>query len=288
MTVETGPFPFRRVGVVGLGLLGGSLARALKRLTPAPYVRALSREAFDLQAARESGVVDHATMDPAGFPEELDLVVYCTPLEATLRLLETHRDWFSSTALVTDVVSLKVPVLEKARALELHPVFVGSHPMAGGEGTGFQASRDGLFAGARVWTVEEGASVRAVEGIQGLWTALGGVVHSIEAREHDRLMAWTSHLPQLTATALASAMDDAGLGWQDLGPGGRDTMRLAGSGPEMWGDLLRYAPPDLLTALQAAEGHLARVRSALQEGKVEEVARLMERTREWKEGNPWT
>jgi prephenate dehydrogenase len=276
------------VGIVGLGLLGGSVARDLRRLPERPLVRALSRDSRELEAARAEGVVDEVAEDAVSFCAGLDLAVYCTPLNATLELLTAHSPHLREGVVVTDVASLKTPLRDRTEALGLAEAFVGSHPMAGGEGSGFHASREGLFEGARIWLVSEGARPEVATRIRSFWHALGGQPSFIDAGEHDVLMARVSHLPQLTATALALVLESNDLGRHDLGPGGRDMTRLAGSGPTMWRDLLEHAPTALPEALEALENHLARLRAFLREGRADAVEDLMKQTRAWSRREPWS
>lgn len=287
MIPEAGSPLFDRVGIVGLGLMGGSLARGLKALPAPPFIRALSEDPRDLEQGLEAGVIDEAPDDPKAFFEGLDLVVYCTPLEATLDLLTRHRGFLAPGTLITDVVSLKTPILEKIRALHLQSTFVGCHPMAGGEGSGFSASRTGLFTDSKVWIVADGAPQDSVRRMQAFWASLGAEGAVVEASDHDAMMVWVSHLPQITANALALALGTAGFERHELGPGGKDMTRLAGSVAGMWQGLFRYAPPNLPEALEALESALGEIRTLIQEAQGDEVAQVMRRTRDWFEGAKW-
>lgn len=278
---------FGRVGIVGMGLMGGSLARSLKRLPGPPEIRGISASEADLDAALKAGALDACFVEAEAFLSGLELVVYCTPLQATLDLLPLHAPHFAEGTLITDVVSLKGPLMEGAKALGIHSSLVGSHPLAGGEGTGFSSSRPDLFRGAKVFLVAGEASPAAVDRIRGFWEALGANAVDIQAAAHDTLMTWISHLPQLTANALALSLEEAGILRDALGPGGKDMTRLAGSGPEMWEDLLRYAPDSLSEGLGRVEEGLARIRVLIEEGRIHEVARIMTDTRRWFEGGAW-
>jgi len=273
-----------RTGIVGLGLVGGSLARSLKALPSPPHIRALSLEPVDLEAGLAARVIDEAMIEPDGFFEGLDLLVYCTPLNATLHLLEAHRDLLDPETLITDVVSLKAPIMERVKRLDLHASFVGSHPMAGGEGRGFRASREGLFIDARVWIVPGGAPEVSVVRVEEFWASLGARGVRVAAEEHDERMVWVSHLPQLTANALALVLCERGIGRKELGPGGQAMTRLAGSAPEMWRDLLEHAPGVLPEAMAAVEHALSDLRNSSGTGDWEMAAELMRRTRSWFEG----
>ncbi len=288
MTLSSTPpvAPFRRVGLVGLGLMGGSLARALKALPDPPHIRAMARDGRDLEEGLAAGVLDEAAKGHEDLLSQRDLVVYATPLGATLDLLEKHRGGWEPDTVISDMASLKGPVLGRMITLGEARRYVGSHPMAGGEGKGFGASRPGLFRRARIWVTTEGASAHLPGRMEAFWRSLGGNPERIQARAHDRLMIWVSHLPQLTANALALTLDEEGIGRGALGPGGRDMTRLAGSAPEMWEDLLTWAGPGLPEALECMESALSRLRAALEEGRGDRVAQAMERTRTWSRESP--
>jgi prephenate dehydrogenase len=287
VTLKEETFPFGSVGIVGLGLMGGSLARSLKALPAPPRIRGLSGDLDEAREAVATGAVDETTEDVQAFFSDLELVVYCTPLAATLDLFELHQPFLDPGTLITDVASLKAPLLERATSLGLGEVYVGSHPMAGSEETGFAASRAGLYGGARIWMVAGEAPQTAFERIQALWSGLGGVPVLIDAQEHDTLMSWVSHLPQMASTALAQALGSAHLPREDLGPGGLDMTRLAGSSPEMWIDLLEQAPASLSGALEALEEALSRIRTLIDEGRGSELKTLMQQAQEWSKGKPW-
>jgi prephenate dehydrogenase len=261
--------------------MGGSLGRALKTLPNPPSVRALSEAEDDLAAGLEVGALDRAVRQPEELLAGLDLLVYATPLEATLRLMEVHAPFLSPETAVTDMVSLKGPLLNRMRALGKGDQYVGSHPMAGGEGRGFAASRTDLFQGARIWIVPGDGRAEVLEGVEALWRSLGALPATIEARDHDGLMAWASHLPQLTSNALALALEDGGIRRGDLGPGGRDMTRLAGSAPEMWEDLFRNPPPEVLEALEAMQSRLRELKELLDEARTEELSARMRMTGRW-------
>ena len=289
MTPQPTGSPFDRVGIIGLGLMGGSLARSLKTLPSPPHIRALSDDPLDLERALAAGAIDQMAMDAEVFFEGLDLVVYCTPLKATLELLAAHHHRLQATGtVITDVVSLKTPILNRIKALGLHGSFVGSHPMCGGEGSGFSLSTEDLFSGARVWMVAEGAPLELVQKVKGFWMAVGARGEVVDASDHDASMVWVSHLPQITACALARVLGEAGIRREELGPGGKDMTRLAGSQPGMWRDLLEYAPEILPEALGAVEAALAETRRLIQEDRGDEVADIMRRTKEWSEGGTWS
>ena len=158
--------------------------------------------------------------------------------------------------------------------------FVGAHPMCGSERSGYAAARAGLFDGADVWLCpahHDAPLARA----EAFWRLLGARHRTVPAEEHDRLMAWASHLPQLLASALAGTLDDAGITRDVLGPGGRDMTRLAGSSTSMWVPLLEAARERDARALAALEQRIGSVRRMLDEGDLTALVRFMEEGRRW-------
>jgi prephenate dehydrogenase len=279
--------PFSNVGIVGLGLMGGSLARSLRTLPTPPRLRGLTLLDEERDQATEEGVVDEAPREAGTFLAGLDLIVYGTPLNATLQLMEDHRDLLDPSTTITDLASLKAPVLEKIRDLGLEGRYVGCHPMAGGEKSGLAASHSELYRGRKVWLVADSEASDLVGRIHRFWASVGADGVPIDAWEHDRHMAWVSHLPQLTSNALAEALAKAGFARDQLGPGGMDMTRLSASNPSMWADLFRNAPGDLSTALAYTERTIGELKDLIREGRIEDLVERMQKTLDWSEGETW-
>lgn len=286
---------FRRVAIVGLGLMGGSLARALRRLPRPPRIAASSERAEDLTRARADGVIDHAARGPDEAVADADLVVYAAPPDATLRLLETQASLWAADAVITDVTSVKRAVVERARAVGAAGRFAGSHPMAGGHGTGYGASRADLYDGARVWICATSDSPDGRGSVAGsdprtgpraavaaLWRAVGADPRVIDAEAHDEMVAWASHLPQVVSSALAGALAEAGRDPSTLGPGGRDATRLAASPPALWTQILRHNAELLAEPIEAVRRRLDGLAAALEAGDAAAVERWLEEARRWR------
>ncbi len=279
----------RRVAIVGLGLMGGSLALALRRLPRPPRIVAASADAADLERGLARGVVDDAAPDAAVAVADADLVVYATPVSVTLELLASTRERIRDDAVVTDLGSVKRPVESRARAVGLGGRFVGGHPVAGSHRSGLAAARADLYDGARVWltpadaeSAGDPAAAHALERVAALWRSVGAEPAVIGAEEHDRLMAWASHLPQLAASALASALARAGIALADLGPGGADTTRIAASPPALWADILRHNADLVHQPLNALQGALAELAAALERGDGEALEDLLALASAWR------
>ncbi|HEV2131793.1 MAG TPA: prephenate dehydrogenase/arogenate dehydrogenase family protein, partial [Longimicrobiaceae bacterium] len=274
----------RSAAVVGLGLIGGSLARELA----ARGVRVLAhdRDTAALQAALEEGVVHASLGESLEGVGEADLLVIAVPVDAAPAVLSIVRSQLGSVRLVTDVGSTKQAVVRAAEALGIGERFVGSHPLAGDHRSGWSASRPGLFRDARVYLCPTPTTGEAaLELARQLWTGLGAEPELLDAQAHDQRLAWTSHLPQAASTALAQALAAAGIAPCDLGPGGRDVTRLAGSSPEMWTGIALENAAALSGATEALEERLRELRAALRRGDEQAVHRFFEAGREWSKGN---
>lgn len=279
-----GEAPARRVAVLGLGLIGGSLARALARRAPDLTLIGWSPSLGERGQALEEGVVQAVPTAWEEAVEEADLVVLAMPIEACLRVLPELSGLTGPDTTLTDVASLKAPLMHVARTSELTHRWVGAHPMAGSEGSGFRHARANLFDGARVWLTTDGAGEAHVERVRALWRAAGAEPRDIDADEHDQSMALVSHLPQLVANALAAELAGRGVVTDTLGPGGKDMTRLAASPPDMWLDLFRHAPEGLPAALRGVARSLDATAAALESRDIAWLEALMRETRTWKEG----
>lgn len=279
---DSGP---ETIAVVGLGLMGGSLCRALKASDAPPRIIGLDTNAIEGTRALEAGAIDVFEMDAEAVVSAADVVVYATPLRITANLIGAHARLWRTTSLITDVVSLKAPILRAAASGGGADRFVGAHPICGGERSGFDAGDVKLFEGARIWlcaAAEVPDDLR--ERAEAFWGRVGGEPSWDDPDEHDRRMAWVSHLPQLVANALAGALDAAGLSPGDLGPGGRDMTRLAGSNPELWMDLLEVSAPVTGTGLTSVSNALNILADLLARREVDRIAEFMARTRNWRGG----
>lgn len=270
-----------RVAVIGLGVMGGSLVRALAR-RGGRELRGWSPSAREREAALAAGVVGSA---PASWQEAVsgaDIVVLAAPLEATCELMGEVGRVMPTDATVSDVAGLKGPVASAAIEAGLARRWVGAHPMAGSEASGFGASSQRLYRGARVWMADAGAEPERREAIERLWRAAGASPKRIEIGRHDRLMVTVSHLPQLASNALAATLEELGVGAEDLGTGGREMTRLAGSDPEMWSEILAHAPGDLPDSLRLLASTLERIADHAREGGMRELTKTMRKTRAWR------
>jgi len=279
------PARFQRVAIIGLGVMGGSLARAMTATSTAPEeVRGWCPDAAERQAALDAGAVMAAPETLREALQDADLVVLATPLSTVCGLVsDIAADALAGDTTIMDVAGLKAPVARAARSAGLDGRFVGTHPMAGSEASGFAASRPNLFGGALVWVVAEPEAEARTERVEALWRSLGAHPVRASAAEHDRLMSLVSHLPQLTSNSLAAALDGADIGHGDLGPGGRDMTRLAASNADMWAPLFEEAHPDLVASLRTMAANFQSLADDLERGDVEGIVSLMKQTQSWRD-----
>ncbi len=276
--------PLGRVTILGLGLMGGSLARALTALETAERVTGWSPRSTERDAALTAGAVGFASADWRQAVSDADIVVMAMPLGPCLEMLDDIAAATPESATLTDVVSLKQPLAEAVRRTPAEDRWVGGHPMVGGASSGFWASRADLYQGARVWMVRGTATEAHVTRVRALWRAVGATVQEVDASKHDRAMALASHLPQLVSNALAAVLAAEEVRPSSLGPGGSDMTRLASSSPAMWLDLLAHSHPDLVKGLRAVGEEAERIADYVETLDLAELSNLMRKTATWKEG----
>jgi len=262
--------------------MGGSLARALRRLSSPPRIVAHDTDARTLARARDDGVID-AAAGAAEIFSVCDLVVLATPVRSAVELLRSHAGDLGTGATVTDLGSVKRPIVEAARALGLADSFVGGHPVAGDHRAGFEVARASLYDGACVWlTPLDGGGEKADE-VGTLWRAVGARPALIDAEAHDNLMAWVSHLPQITASALGRVLGGAGIERSMLGPGGRDTTRLAASPTALWTEILLDNADLLERPMAELIDTLGALATALRERDARTIGALLSDAVHWTE-----
>jgi prephenate dehydrogenase len=265
----------RRVAVIGVGLIGGSLALALKRAGTVLEVTGCSRTRATLDKALKLGVIDRGEPEAAKAVAGADLVVLATPVGTMAGTFAAIAPALGAQAIVTDAGSVKLPVIAAARkSLGRHyKRFVPGHPVAGKESSGVEAARADLFDGQQViLTPEPETDPACVETVRRCWEAAGARVAEMSAARHDELLAKVSHLPHALAFALVNAVA-AGADRDtlfDLAAGGfYDTTRIASSDAEMWRDIFLANREPLLAALAAFDGELGRLRALISAGDAE-------------------
>lgn len=267
-------------GVIGLGLIGGSVARDLAAL--GFRVSAFDADAAQLALATRDRVVQHQLDSSFEGLRGLDIVVIAVPVDKALEVLRAAAPFLGDTRLITDVGSTKAGIVDLAEKLGLGAQFVGAHPMAGDHRSGWNASRRGLFVDAPLYLCRApSTSADAMSLSHELWRALGARPIEMDAREHDVRLAWTSHLPHMIAVTLGLTLGAGNVTRDDLGPGGRDMTRIAGSSPEMWTAIAVDNAEEIDRTLAVAEREIAHARAALQSRDEGELRRWFQAGRAW-------
>ena len=265
----------RHVTVVGVGLLGGSAALALKAMDPDVTVAGVGRRRTSLDAALAAGAIDTAHLDASEAVAGSDLVLLATPVCAFADHLRTIAPVLADGAVVTDVGSTKAGVVRTAEGI-LGPggPFVGSHPMAGSEHKGVTYARADLFQDATCILTPTAQTPRAVvDRIERLWRTLGMCTVRMTPEAHDRALASVSHLPHLLAGLLMMAPAEGDLAVAATGL--RATTRLASGDPEMWRDILVTNREAILSALDGFGQSLASLRDLLAGGDADEIQKFL-------------
>jgi prephenate dehydrogenase len=279
---ERQPPIFDKIGIVGLGLIGGSIALAAREIWPSSLVIGVDDKEV-LETAMRLHAIDVAADDLIVLAEA-DIVILAAPVRQNLALLEQLDEYIGQPAVVTDTSSTKRAIVDAARLLPPRFTFVGGHPLGGAARSGLQHARPDLFAG-RPWLLTptgDGAG-EAVEKLSTFVRALRAEPRIVSVAAHDRLLAYLSHLPQLTASALMQVIGDA-VGEDGLALAGRgllDTTRLASSPAGIWQDIAATNADELRAALDVLITVLQDLRSDLDDG--DRLAEVFASANRWRE-----
>jgi len=273
----------QKLAVLGVGLIGGSFALALKRAGVVGSVVGYGRSRANLEAARSLGVLDAIAETPGAAVRDADAVCLAVPVGALPTLLAEIAPYLRDDALLTDVGSTKQDVILAGRAALGDRIvrFVPGHPIAGAEDSGAAAARPELFHGKSViLTPLPENRAEAVAQVSAWWQACGAEVTVMEAENHDRIFAAVSHLPHLAAFALVAELaerPEAALFFKHAGSGFRDFTRIAASHPEMWRDIALANQGALLDEINRYQEALTRLRQLLEDGDSAALHALFER-----------
>ena len=273
---------FDKIGIVGLGLIGGSIALAAREIWPGALVIGVDNKDV-LEEAMRRHAIDVAADDLIVLAEA-DVVILSAPAKQNIALLSELEENVRQAAVVTDTSGTKRAIVDAARALPSRFTFVGGHPLGGASKGGLEHARPDLFAG-RPWllTPPGDGSAAAVDRLSAFVRALGSEPHVLTPAAHDRLLAFLSHLPQLTASALMHVVGEA-VGESGLRLAGRglvDTTRLASSPPDIWRDIAVTNADQIGPALDALIAVLQALRHDLNDG--DRLAEVFADARRWRE-----
>jgi prephenate dehydrogenase len=262
----------RQITVIGTGLIGASLALALKKHRFGGRIIGCDRETV-LERARRAAAIDAGHTNPADAVRGSQIIILATPVSGIIDLIDRLGPVLPPKTLLTDVGSTKAEILERAKIVFRKNTglrFLAGHPVAGKEQSGVEFADPDLFQGA-AWFVTPVPGQRLYDGLSGEYLEwverLGARIASLDATAHDRLCAWISHLPQMISTALAAALvDEYGEDAPLLEAGGRalrEMTRISSSPYSMWRDIALTNKANIRTALIKLEQHLAHIRENL-------------------------
>jgi prephenate dehydrogenase len=281
----------KKLVIFGVGLIGGSVALALKKQANAPFCVGIGRNQASLNQALTLNIIDEATTDIATALNDADMVLIATPVAQTKQILQSIKAHLNSNTIVTDAGSTKSDVIAIAKEVlgKQAKQFVGGHPIAGAEKSGPSAAMDNLFVGKNVvLTPTAENEPAAIDQVHQLWLDCGAKVIEMPAEQHDGIFATVSHLPHLLAFALVediASRDNADELFQFAASGFRDFTRIAGSNPEMWRDISFANRIALLNEISTYEQALSNLKKTLVEQDSDGLQALFERAS--KARNDW-
>ena len=274
------------LSIIGVGLIGGSLARALRQAKLVNRVTGCNRSEETLQHAMQEHVIDDYTMDIAEAVKDADVVVIGTPLSTTIKLLPQIAEAMTSDTVLTDVGSAKGSIVSAAREYlgEHFPRFVPGHPIAGTEQSGVAASFAELFVDHRViLTPLPDTDPAAHQLITEMWQAVQAEVLDLDVLHHDQVLAATSHLPHMLAYALVdclAGMEEREEIFKYAAGGFADFTRIASSSPEMWHDICLSNREALLETLKVFAEHMQRIQQTIEAEDSEALLQIFKRAKQ--------
>jgi prephenate dehydrogenase len=273
------------LGIIGLGAIGGSIARQVKHQESGGRIRVIgwSPEPAERAVAAQQGALDDAPMRAADVARAADILVLAAPPAANLAQLAALAPHLKPGALVTDVGSVKRGIVARAEALRIGQRFAGSHPLAGTHARGFEASRADLLRGAVVYVTPCAEGEAVAREIAHFWADVFEARPVVmAAAQHDAQLAVTSHVPQAVASLLGDYLARHAPPGASFGRGATDTTRLAASEPALWTEILLMNRDELLPALRALEESLGTVERALEVGDAGALTAWLTRAAEWR------
>lgn len=274
-----------KLAVIGLGLIGGSFARALRAAGEVGSISGYDPDPVQRRAALDLGVVDSSAETAAEAVQGADVILLAVPVLRTAEALRACLPARKASAIVTDVGSTKQSVLSDVQSVcgELPPWFVAAHPIAGTEKSGVANAQTDLFRNHRViLTPHPNQDMKAKDKVAQLWRAIDARVVEMQPEQHDAIFAATSHLPHLLAYSfvdMLARLDGKHEIFPNAGGGFRDFTRIASSSPQMWHDIVRANAAAVTALLDQQIGELQQIRALMDKGNWDEMKALFERAR---------
>ncbi|HLB25960.1 MAG TPA: prephenate dehydrogenase/arogenate dehydrogenase family protein [Nitrospirota bacterium] len=276
---------FKQATVIGVGLIGGSIAGVMKKKGLAGFVVGVGRGPENLDTAKKAGLIDRFTSDAKKGVAGSDLVILCCPVGMFEAVAREIKPYLADQAIVTDAGSVKGALVGRLEEIfYLKARYVPAHPIAGSERSGAAAADLKLFEGARcIITPTRNTDLQAIEAVTSLWEAAGMTVQRMDPFEHDRVFALVSHLPHVAAYAMVGAlagMDGGEKAIAYAAGGFKDFTRIAASHPGMWRDICILNGQNIVNALDRYQDALRRLRDLIEKGDGETLAAEFEKARD--------
>jgi len=268
---------FNKVAIIGLGLIGGSIARMLKKKHQSVFITAYGRKPENLHNALKEGFIDEVASIDAIDCNDVDLFIVATPVLSSIAMIQFLLDdpHLKSSALIIDAGSVKQSIIDAVIQHERAHQFVGCHPMAGSEKSGYAYSTHSILTGAWVIITPHKKNTDAdIAAIKKFWELLECKIHITDAATHDKMVASTSHLPHIASTALMESF--FGVNKKNnpsdmqpfIGKGFKDMTRLAGGSPDMWADIVLLNSTNIIAVLEDYIQSLNTVKHSIQQASL--------------------
>ncbi len=275
------------LGFIGFGLIGGSIAKGIKRRCPDVKIMAYMRTRTKLEQAQTDGIVDVILDEVGPALLECDLIFLCTPVEFNAGYLEAVRPFLKPGAILTDVGSTKGNIHQMVQNLGMENCFIGGHPMAGSEKSGYEHATDHLLENAYyIITPEAGSSQIDIDRIVAVAKTIGSIPIVLDYNEHDRIVAAISHLPHLVASSLVNLVRDSDSPqayMKQLAAGGfKDITRIASSSPEMWEQICMANTDNIIQMMESYIASLQTIVSDLKDHNSQSINELFDASRTYR------
>ena len=255
-----------RICIVGVGLLGGSLGADIRKRKLAKEVVGVVRREESIEESLKLGVVDKATLDLVEGVKDSDMVILATPISIMPQKAKELAGSINNETIVIDIASVKGKLVDELEKI-LGNNYVGTHPMAGSEKRGVSGFKLGLFEGAKcIITPTKNTRPKFLKIVKEFWDNLGAVTLVLSPKEHDKLVAFISHLPHIVASSLVNNITDIPEALTCVGTGFKDSTRIAGSPPSLWKEICEWNKDEILFSIKKFEKELSEMKSLLKKG----------------------
>lgn len=268
--------PFKQITILGIGLIGASLAYSCRQRKLADKIVGFGRSAANLKKAQEKNVIDAGSTDLKTAVTGSDLIILCTPVGVLVERVREMLPFLQNGCIITDAGSVKGPLVEEIDTLLPNTVhYVGAHPIAGGEQSGLEAAREDLLTGAKcIITPTTNTQAEALQRVTEFWSAVGMQTLTMDAHEHDTVFGALSHLPHVVAYALMNTVANVKTAsYGDIlsmsGGGLKDITRIASSDPVMWRDICLKNKLPVVTLINQFQSALENIKTLIEQDQAE-------------------